>query len=168
MYKQEVSSNQRTFLKAFERRNKDMDGQHCLSEINSSTRCRFYKDVKQVFTPEPYLADLMEMHLRTSYTKFRLGSHKLLVEQPKLQYEMRKCTLCSSGDIEDEYHVTLICQHFKDLVTKYIKKYYYVRPSMAKFIELMHAEGMREQFKLMLFLKNMFKLYAELQEQKMM
>ena len=81
---------------------------------------------------------------------------------------MRKCTLCNSGDIEDEYHVTLICPHFNDLRTKYAKKYYYVRTSMAKLIELMHVEGKREQFKLMLFLKYKFKLYAELQEQKVM
>ena len=27
--------------------------------------------------------------------------------KPKLQYEMRKCTLCDSEDIEDGYHVTL-------------------------------------------------------------
>ena len=79
---------------------------------------------------------------------------------------MRKCTLCNSGDIKDECHMTLICQHFKDLRTKYIKKYYYMRPSMATFIELMHVEGKREQFKLMLFLKYMFKQYAELQKQK--
>ena len=36
---------------------------------------------------------------------------------------------------------------------------------MAKFIELMHVE---KQFNLMLFLKYMFKLFAELQEQKVM
>ena len=68
----------------------------------------------------------MDKKLRSSYTKFRLNSHKLLVERgrwmkPKLQYEMRKCTLCDSEDIEDEYHVTLVCQQFKDLRTKYIK-----------------------------------------------
>ena len=39
---------------------------------------------------------------------------------------------------------------------------------MAKFIELMHVEGKREQFKVTLFLKYMFKLYAELQERKVM
>ena len=39
---------------------------------------------------------------------------------------------------------------------------------MAKFIELMHVERKREQFKFMLFLKYMFKLYAELQQQKVM
>ena len=108
--------------------------------------------------------------MRTSYTKFRLSSHKLLVERgrwmkPKLQYEIRKCTLCDSEDIEDEYHVTPVCQQFKDLRTKYIKKYYYTRPSMLKFIELMHVNTKREQFKLMLFFKYMFKMYADLREQ---
>ena len=39
---------------------------------------------------------------------------------------------------------------------------------MAKFIELMRVEGKQKQFKLMLFLKYMPKLYAELQQQKEM
>ena len=39
---------------------------------------------------------------------------------------------------------------------------------MAKFIKLMHIEGKREQFKLMLFLKYMFMRYAKLQEQEVM
>ena len=66
---------------------------------------------------------------------------------------MRKFTLCNSDDIDDEYHVTLVCQQFKDLRTKYINKYYYTRTSMLKFIELMHVVTKREQFKLMLFIK---------------
>ena len=77
---------------------------------------------------------------------------------------MRKCTLCDSEDIEDEYYVTLVCQQFKDLRAKYIKKYYYTRPNMLKFIELMHVLK-REQTKLMLFIKYIFKMYAELMEQ---
>ena len=55
--------------------------QHCLSEINSSSRCRLYKELKQVFTPESYLSLRMDKILRTSYAKFRLSSHKLLVER---------------------------------------------------------------------------------------
>ena len=53
--------------------------------------------VEQVFAPKHYLADRLNKHLRTSYTKFRLSTHKLLVErcrwmEPMLRYEMRKCT----------------------------------------------------------------------------
>ena len=32
-----------------------------------------------------------------------------------LDYELRKCTLCNSADIEDEYHVTLVCEQFVNL-----------------------------------------------------
>ena len=64
-----------------------MYGEHCLGEINSCSRCRFYKEVKQVFTsehpPPPPLADRIDKHLRTSRVlpKYRLSSHKLLVER---------------------------------------------------------------------------------------
>ena len=36
---------------------------------------------------------------------------------------------------------------------------------MLKFIELRHVDTKREQFKLMLFIKYMFKMYVELREQ---
>ena len=55
--------------------------QYCLSEIYSSSRCRLYKELKQEFTPESYLSVRMDKKLRTSYTKFKLTSHKLLVER---------------------------------------------------------------------------------------
>ena len=49
---------------------------------------------------------------------------------PKLQYKMRKFTLCVSEDIESEYHVTLVCQQIKDLRTKYIKKSIIIRDQL--------------------------------------
>ena len=53
-----------------------------------------YKEIKQVHKPEAYLT----VNIRTSFTKFRLNSHKLLVERgrwtiSKLDYKLRKCTL---------------------------------------------------------------------------
>ena len=91
--------------------------QNGFNEIRESSRCRMYKEIKQVHKPERYLTININKNLRTAFTKFRLSSHKLLVERGrwkslKLDYELRKCTLCDSGDIEDEYHVTLICEQF--------------------------------------------------------
>ena len=57
--------------------------------------------------------------------------------------------------------ITLICKYFKDVRKKYVKQYYYNRPSMMKFIELMNNHNSKEQFRFMLFLKIVFKLYAE-------
>ena len=96
------------------------------NDIQSSSRCRMYKEIKQVHKPEAYLTININRKVRTSFTKFRLSSHKLLVERgrwtiSKLDYKLRKCTLCNSGDIEDEYHVTLVCEQFADARKKYLK-----------------------------------------------
>ena len=77
--------------------------------------------------------------LRSCLTKLRLSSHKYLVERgrwlkPKLPYIDRKCTLCNIPDIQDEYHVTLCCVYYKELRKKYMKPYYYKRPSMNKSV----------------------------------
>ena len=78
---------------------------------------------------------------------------------------MRKCSARDSENIEDKYHVTLVCQQLKNLRTKYIKKYYYTKLSMHTFVELMHVDTKREHFKLMLFIEYMFKVYAEQMQQ---
>ena len=98
--------------------------------------------------------------------KFRLSSHKFLIERARwhktvIPYHERTCTLCNKHDIQDEYHVALICEYFKNIREKYIKPYYYTRPSMIKFIELMNTPNSKERFRMMLFLKIVFKLYAE-------
>ena len=115
-------------------------------------------EIKQVHKPELYLTVNINNKVCTSFTKFRLSSHKLLLERgcwtvSQLDYKLRKCTLCNSGDIEDEYHVTLFCEQFADAGKKYLKIYYYDRPSMAKFVELMNTKSDRERYRLMLFVK---------------
>ena len=82
-----------------------------------------YKEIKQVHKPERYLIININTNLRTAFTKFRLSSHKLLVERGRWKsLKLRKCTLCDSGDIEDEYHVTLICEQFFDIRKNIYKK----------------------------------------------
>ena len=76
------------------------------------------------------------------FTKLRLNSHPFLVERArwlkvKVPYTQRTCTLCNSNDIEDQYHVTLVCEYFRDIGIKYIKPFYYQRPNMMKFLDLM-------------------------------
>ena len=76
----------------------------------------------------------IKQHLRVNYTKLRLSSHKFLVERArwhkvKIPYAKRTCTLCSSGDIEDEYHIVLICENFRDVRLKYIKPFITIDPA---------------------------------------
>ena len=98
--------------------------------------------------------------LRMFYTKFRLSSHKFLIERARwhktvIPYHEKTCTLCNQHDIQDEYHVALICGYFKNLREKYmyIQPYYYITPTMIKFIELMNTPNCKERFRMMLFLK---------------
>ena len=56
----------------------------------------------------------------------------------------------------------MICEYFKDVREKYVKQYYYNRPGMMKFIEVMNTHSSKERFRYMMFLKMVFKLYAKL------
>ena len=74
----------------------------CASALLHSWISRFglpemYKEIKQVHKPEAYLTVNINKKVHTSVTKFRLGSHKLLVERgrwtiSKFDYKLRKCT----------------------------------------------------------------------------
>ena len=71
-------------------------------------------------------------------------------------------SLCNSGDIEDEYHVTLVCEQFAEEILKY----FYRRPSMARFVELMNTKSDRERYRLMLFVNIVLKEYENIIAQR--
>ena len=65
--------------------------------------------------------------------RYRISSHNLNIELGRQRNENREnrlCTLCNLWDIEDEFHFILKCPTFLELRIKYIKKYYYNRPSV--------------------------------------
>ena len=104
--------------------------------------------------------------VRACFTKLRLSSHNFLVERArwlkvKVPYTQRTCTLRNSNDIEDEYHVTLVCEYFKDIRKKCIKPFYYQRPNMMNFFDLLTSVSKKDRFRLMLFLNVAFKMYSE-------
>ena len=73
--------------------------------------------------------------------------------KPKIELPNRICTLCNDKDIQDEYHMVQKCVHFHTMGIQFINKYYYVRPSMYKFQQLMNTRNKREYCRLMLFVK---------------
>ena len=103
VWEQQLVHDERKFIKHFEQRCRDMYIQEGFNDIQCSSRCRIYKEIKQVHKPEAYLTININIKVRTSFTKFRLSSQKLLVVQgrwtiSKLDYKLRKYTLCNSGD----------------------------------------------------------------------
>ena len=81
--------------------------QQCLGNINASSRCRLYQNLKEDFELAPYLRKNKNKDLRQCLTKIRLSSHKFFIERdrwlkPKVEYCDRLCTRCERRDIEDE------------------------------------------------------------------
>ena len=73
-----------------------------------------------------------------------------------IAYSDRKCLYCHK--LEDELHFVLECKLYSDLRKQYIKKYYWKRPSMIKFIELMKNENVKVVRNLSLFVNKAFKI----------
>ena len=164
IWEQQAVSNKERFLSCFKTRCQDMYMQQCFSDMNSSSRCRLYRHIKEDFQLEPYLRKNYNRDLRQCLTKIRLSRHKLYIERgrwqkPKVEYCDRLCTLCEQRDIEDEYHVLMTCPHYKSLRLKFIKKKYYERPSMRKFTNLLTTTNDCELHRLMTFIKLVLKDY---------
>ena len=107
-----------------------------------SSSLTLYKEVKQNFELSTYLKIINNKKLRNALAKLRRSSHHLNIETGRhrnIERSQRKCILCNSQDLEDEYHFPLICPAYSDLRKVYIQNYFYVKPSMFKFIELLNS-----------------------------
>ncbi len=78
-------------------------------------------------------------------TRLRTSSHRLAIESGRWSrpnrtpLENRLCIVCMI--LEDEYHFVLECPLYADLRKTYIRRYFWNRPSMFKFIELVTSEN---------------------------
>ena len=154
---QRVNHNEQ-YIAKFMSRSQDLYIQECFSQIEKSIRCRIYRNVKEVFEIEWYLQENFNLELR----KCRLNSHKLHNEieswmKPIIELNDRICTLCNAKDIEDEYHVLMICSHYKTLHMKFVKKFYYQRPSVYIYHKLLKTTNKRDAHRLRTFIKLAFK-----------
>ena len=68
------------FITLFGQRCAATYAQSCHEQIQQSSRCRLYKELKENHDIEPYLRRNISCTLRITFTKMRLSSHKLLVE----------------------------------------------------------------------------------------
>ena len=74
--------DERTFIKHFEQRCRDMYIQDGFNDVQSNSRCRMYKEIKQVHKPEVYLTvNINTKVLPHLLNSGWLSSHKLLLER---------------------------------------------------------------------------------------
>ena len=81
---------------------------------------------------------------RIALSRLRTSSHRLEIETGRWSRPVRKsiaerlCFLCNT--LEDEFHFILECLVYSDFRSQYIKKKFWKRPNMLKFIELMTSK----------------------------
>ena len=127
------------------------------SDTDKSSKGNVYKIFKENLNLEQYFNILPE-HIWTNLIKFRTANHYLPIETGRWNntpLENRLCTLCEMNDIGDEYHYLFICNFFTDQRKHLLKSYYYVKPSILKFNELMNTRRIS-------YLKNTCKLIKEI------
>ena len=148
------------FIKQFEQRVMDVFLQSCFSKITTAHRCLLYNALDRNFTMAKYLHIVHIQSNRKAMTKLRLSSHRLLIERGRWLSILpadRICTDCNM--IEDEYHAVCICTRYVDIRKHYIKRYYRVKPSMFKFVQLLNTDNIKEMQKLAVFIKILFIKY---------
>ena len=104
--------NEQRFVEMFKTMVNVIFMQNWHARLETSTRARFYNTFAN-FYYQNYLDDINVERFRTSLSKLRLSSHRLVVEvgrwaKPnKIPYESRKCNICDT--LEDEFHFVLEC-----------------------------------------------------------
>ena len=56
----------------------------------------------------------------------------------RVSREQRICTLCGLREIEDDFHFVIKCPAYSAIISKYISHYFYRRPSVFKYVSLLH------------------------------
>lgn len=110
------------------------------SYINNSPRLSSYCLYKHDFELEPYLKHLDINKFKIALTRFRLSAHSLNIETGRhhgIDRVHRKCMKCTMNVVESEMHFLLICPHYSDIRSKFIKPYFCRWPTIQKFERLM-------------------------------
>ena len=121
--------------------------QELLCNIQNSSKGYLYQHLVDNSGMQFYLRKPIENKYKKSISRIRMSSHKLNIESGRynnIARVNRVCTLCNHRDVEDEFHFILKCPFYADLRTKYIKQYYFRRPSVFKLIQLLSVKNVKE------------------------
>ncbi|KAL4233737.1 hypothetical protein ACF0H5_008417 [Mactra antiquata] len=153
------------FLHVFNSRIKDNYLQLWNTEINNSSRASSYILFSN-FEFKKYLDIVHINKYRYALSRLRMSSHKLNIETgrwhkpQKIPKSERKCQICNS--LEDEFHFILECSIYTDYRKQHISKYYWQRPNIPKFVELMSSENKKTIINLSYYVYKSFKRRDEL------
>ena len=100
------------------------------------------------------------------YIKLRMSSRRLAIKSGRwarpnrIPVDERRCQECSV--LEDEYHFVIEYKLFNDLWAKYLSRYFWIRPNMYKFVELLNSDNVNYIRNLGIYTYHAFNLRTDL------
>ena len=142
---------------------KDLFLQKWGNDVENSNKCFYYKHLHA----RPMLQNYLKILPKSAWIpiiKFKTSNHRLPIEIYSWsitfkERQKRLCTMCNSGEVGDEYHYLMICPLFKEARVKLIPKYFYVKPSVFKFLEIINSENRNVLINLSKFIKILFSVF---------
>ena len=119
--------------------------QHWHSDTERTSNTSLYKHFKTSFGTSNYINSLDKSSCKTLIA-FLTRNHRLPIEIGRWQNipsHDRKC-IFDCNDTGDEYHYLIKCHVFNHERSQYLHKYYYQRPNMYKFVELLQSKHVRK------------------------
>ena len=94
--------------------------------LNASPKLKYYSSFKTIIVEENYLNYIKFDKYRVALTRLRCSAHNLAIKEGrfrKIDRDDRKCLLCQMNVVESEYHFTLVCHCYRDILYYMPKKY---------------------------------------------
>jgi hypothetical protein len=145
-----ISVDEKVFIPLFKQRVTDWYLQMWHSDIKVAKPLLTYNCIQLDHQYESYLNKVTNSKHKRALTKLRLSSTGLRIEtgrhgSNRIYRHLSTCQLCSSVDIEDEYHFVFVCPCYKDLRIMYIPLYDRNIPSMFICLQLMQQTSLKTE-----------------------
>ena len=132
-------------------------------EVAESSKCFYYRHFHIKPALQNYLQK-MPPNIWIPLVKLRTANHKLPIEiySWNILYRERNkrlCSICNLNEVGDEYHYLMICPIFKEAREEFLTKYYYKKPSVYKYIELVNSTNSKTLLGLSKFLNILFSIF---------
>ena len=117
----------------------DQFNQNWRTNLTMSSKGKNYNVFKDSIQIERYI-NMLPYKLYINMIRFRTGNHKMPIEIGRwnnIDIDDRKCNLCASNSIGDEFHYLLQCSYFKRDRLRLIPASYWERPNVLKYKSLL-------------------------------
>lgn len=117
----------------------DQFNQNWRANLTRSSKGKNYNVFKDSIQFEPYITAL-PYELYINMIRFRTGNHKMPIEIGRwnnVDIDDRKCHLCTTNSIGDEFHYLLQCPYFKRERLRLLPAGYWERPNILKYRNLL-------------------------------